>query len=153
MREIKFIVVHCSATPEGKKFVEKDIEAMHALRFKAIGGKHIGYHVLVYLDGTIVQTKSFELIGQHVAGSNSNSIGLCYIGGLDKNGKGKDTRTPEQKESLLKQLKSLKKTYPNATILGHRDFSPDKDGDGIIEPWEFMKECPCFNAKTEYSKL
>ena len=109
--------------------------------------------MLVYLDGTIVQTKSFELIGQHVAGSNSNSIGICYIGGLDKNGKGKDTRTPEQKESLLKQLKSLKKTYPNATILGHRDFSPDKDGDGIIEPWEFMKECPCFNAKTEYSKL
>ena len=153
MREIKFIVVHCSATPEGKKFEEKDIEAMHALRFKAIGGKHIGYHVLVYLDGTIVQTKSFELIGQHVAGSNSNSIGICYIGGLDKNGKGKDTRTPEQKLSLTVVLKKLKQTYPKAIILGHRDFSPDKDGDGIIEQWEFMKECPCFNAKTEYSKL
>ena len=153
MREIKTIVVHCSATPEGKWFEEKDIEAWHALRFKAIGGKHIGYHVLIYLDGTKVQTKSFEFIGQHVAGANSNSIGICYIGGYDKNKIAKDTRTPKQKESLLTELKRLKTIYPKATILGHRDFSPDKNGDGIIEPWEFMKECPCFEAKTEFSKL
>ena len=65
MREIKFIVVHCSATPEGKKFVEKDIEAMHALRFKAIGGKHIGYHLLVYLDARRIDGKA----GRQICGS------------------------------------------------------------------------------------
>ncbi len=153
MREIKFIVVHCSATPEGKKFVEKDIEAMHAKRFKAIGGKHIGYHVLIYLDGTTIQTKSFEFIGQQVAGANSNSIGICYIGGLDSTGKAKDTRTTAQKASLTSLLTTLKKTYTKAEILGHRDFSPDLNGNGIIESWEFMKECPCFEAKKEYTKL
>lgn len=153
MRKIKTAVIHCSATPEGKWFEEKDIEAMHSKRFKKIGGKHVGYHVLIYIDGTIVQTKGIEHIGQHVAGANSETIGICYIGGLDSKGKAKDTRTTQQKESLLKVLKELKLSYPDIEIKGHRDYSPDLDGDGIIEPFEFLKSCPCFDAVKEYSNL
>jgi N-acetyl-anhydromuramyl-L-alanine amidase AmpD len=154
MRKIKTAVIHCSATPEGKWIDESGIEAMHAKRFKEIGGKHIGYHVLIYLDGTIVQTKGIEFIGQHVAGANSESIGICYIGGLTRDGKtSKDTRTEAQKASLIKVLQELKQSYPEISICGHRDYSPDKDGDGIIEPFEFMKDCPCFDAKKEYKNL
>lgn len=147
------ITIHCSATKEGLWFEEKDIELWHSKRFKKIGGKHIGYHVLIYLDGTIVQTKGTEFIGQHVAGNNSKTIGICYIGGLDKNNKPKDTRTPEQKVSLISVLKELKKSYPNAQIKGHRDNSPDLNGNGIIEPFEFLKSCPCFDAITEYKNI
>ena len=153
MRKINEVDIHCSATKEGVWIDEATIEGWHAKRFKKIGGKHIGYHVLVYIDGTVVQTKGIEFMGQHVAGSNQFSIGICYIGGLDKNGKPKDTRTPEQKESLLKVLLELKKSYPDIKIKGHRDHSPDLDGDGIIEPFEFLKSCPCFDAIKEYKHI
>ena len=153
MREITEIDVHCSATVEGNNIKEATIESWHKKRFKKIGGKHIGYHVLVYLDGEIVKTKSYEFIGQHVAGANSNSIGVCYIGGLDKKLKPKDTRTPAQKEALIKVLTQLKHMFPKAVIKGHRDHSPDLDGDGIIEPFEFLKSCPCFDAMTEYKHI
>ena len=77
---------------------------------------------------------------------NSDSIGIAYTGGLDSNGKAKDTRTDAQKASLIKILKVLKNIYPQASIHGHRDYSPDKDGDGV-EEHEFMKQCPCYNAE------
>lgn len=153
MRKINYLVVHCSATLEGKRFEEKDIERMHAARFKAVGGKHIGYHVLIYLDGTIVKTKSVEFIGQHVSGHNADSIGICYIGGVTVTGKGKDTRTPAQKASLLKVLKELRNSYPNAAICGHYDFSPDTNRNGKVDSWEKIKECPCFDAKVEYKDI
>lgn len=153
MRIINEVDIHCSATKEGVWVDEATIEKWHSERFKKIGGKHIGYHVLVYLDGTVVQTKGLEYMGQHVSGSNQYSIGICYIGGLDKNGKPKDTRTPEQKASLIKVLLELKRSYPNIKIKGHRDHSPDLDGDGIIEPFEFLKACPCFDAIKEYKYI
>ena len=81
---------------------------------------------------------------------NSNAIAICYVGGLDSNGKPEDTRTPRQKESLIKLIKQLKEKYPKATIHGHRDLSPDKNKDGKIDEWEFMKQCPCFDAEVEY---
>ena len=77
---------------------------------------------------------------------------ISYVGGLDLNGKAKDTRTEEQKASLIKILKVLKNIYPQASIHGHRDYSPDKDGDGV-EEHEFMKQCPCFSAEEEYLEL
>lgn len=86
-------------------------------------------------------------------GSNANSIGICYIGGLDADGKPKDTRTEEQKASLFFLLQQLREQFPDAMICGHRDFSPDLNGDGIIEPWEWMKACPCFDAIDEYQSL
>ena len=84
---------------------------------------------------------------------NANSIGICYIGGLDADGKPKDTRTEEQKASLFFLLQQLREQFPDAMICGHRDFSPDLNGDGIIEPWEWMKACPCFDAIDEYQSL
>jgi N-acetyl-anhydromuramyl-L-alanine amidase AmpD len=152
-RYIKYIVIHCSATKEGQRVTEADIEQWHSKRFKRIGGKHIGYHILIYADGTIVHTKKIEYTGQHVAGNNANSIGICYIGGLDKNGKARDTRTPRQKKALVKVLTDLKRDYPHAVICGHRDLSPDLNGNGIIEPQEYMKDCPCFNAIDEYKNI
>lgn len=153
MRKINTAVIHCSATKEGIWIDEATIESWHKKRFKKIGGKHIGYHILIYIDGTIVQTKGIEHIGQHVAGANSQTIGICYIGGLDSKGKAKDTRTPEQKESLLKVLKELKLSYSDIGIKGHRDYSVDLNGNGIIEPFEFLKDCPCFDAVNGYTNI
>ena len=153
MRSIKTAVIHCSATQEGVWIDEATIEGWHKKRFKKIGGKHIGYHVLIYLDGTIVQTKGTQFIGQHVAGANSATIGICYIGGLNDKGKPKDTRTTEQKASLITVLKELKTSYPDITFKGHRDYSPDKNGNGIIEPFEFLKSCPSFDVAKEYKYL
>lgn len=135
MRDIKKIIVHCSATKEGKAFTANDITRWHKDR----GFATIGYHYVVLLDGTIQQGRAEMVMGAHCKGYNANSIGICYIGGLDENGKSKDTRTPEQKKSLLELLKRLKKDYPNATIHGHREFA--------------NKDCPCFDAKNEYKTL
>ena len=84
---------------------------------------------------------------------NKHSIGICYVGGLDANGKAADTRTPEQKKALAKLIKELCGKYQIVEVLGHRDTSPDLDGDGIVEPCEWTKMCPCFDAKEEYSDL
>lgn len=135
MRNINKIIVHCSATKEGKAFNVADITRWHKQR----GFATIGYHWVVLLDGTIQQGRAEMTMGAHCKGHNANSIGICYIGGLDENGKSKDTRTPEQKKSLLELLKRLKKDYPNATIHGHREFA--------------NKDCPCFDAKNEYKTL
>lgn len=135
MRNINKIIVHCSATKEGKAFTANDITRWHKQR----GFATIGYHYVVLLDGTIQQGRAEMVMGAHCKGYNANSIGICYIGGLDANGKSKDTRTPEQKESLLILLKELKKKYPKATIHGHREFA--------------NKDCPCFDAKNEYKTL
>lgn len=149
MRDIKYIVIHASATKEGKFFDSEDIDNWH----KEKGWSGIGYHYVVLLDGMIEKGRKDEKKGAHVKGYNKNSIGVCYIGGLDKNGKPKDTRTDLQKESLAELLKRLKWIYPKAEIVGHRDFSEDKNGNGKIDPSEFMKDCPCFDAKTEYKDV
>lgn len=136
MRNIDKIIVHCSATPEGRPTTVKDIDTWH----KASGWKEIGYHYVIYLDGSIHKGRSEEQIGAHCYGQNAKSIGVCYIGGLAKNSKvPKDTRTPEQKAALLELLKELKAKYPTATIHGHNEFA--------------NKDCPCFDVKTEYKNL
>ena len=137
-RTINYLVVHCSATPEGKPFIVKDIEQWHQAR----GFKGIGYNYVIYLDGTVHEGRDVNLIPAHIEGHNKDSIGICYIGGCDTSGKKpKDTRTPAQKTALIELLKALKKLYPNAKILGHRDFAGVK------------KACPSFDAKTEYSNI
>jgi len=154
-RLITDIVVHCTASKEGVPLTVEQIRKEH-MKPKSEGGNgwsDIGYHIVVLLDGTIANGRDVDLVGAHVSGHNSNSIGVVYVGGLGKNGKEKDTRTPKQKESLLVVLKALKKLYPNARIRGHRDFSPDKNGDGVISPCEFIKACPCFDAKKEYLNI
>ena len=149
MREINNIIIHCSATAEGRDFRADDIKRMHLQR----GYRDIGYHYVVDLDGTIEKGRPIEEIGAHCKGYNKHSIGVCYIGGVDTTGKAKDTRTQAQKEALIKLLTEIKREWPNAKIAGHRDFSEDKNGNGKIDPWERMKECPCFDAIPEYTYI
>ena len=148
-RTITDIVVHCTATRAWQDFDADDIRRMH----KAQGWADIGYHYLVKLDGTIQAGRDVDIIGAHVSGHNANSIGVVYVGGLDNQGKAKDTRTENQKCALLNLMMDLRRLYPKAKISGHRDFSPDKNGDGTITPDEYIKACPCFDAITEYHRV
>ena len=136
MRKISKIIIHCSATPEGRDNTIEDIDKWH----KAKGWKGVGYHYVIHLDGSIHPGRSEDEVGAHCSGENSKSIGICYIGGLAKDcSTPKGTRTEAQKQSLLELLKELKERYPNATIHGHREFVD--------------KACPCFDAKSEYKDL
>lgn len=147
-RKVTDIIVHCSATAEGRDFRAKDIDTWHRRR----GFRKIGYHFVVDIDGSIELGRPLGEAGAHVAGHNGNSIGICYVGGLGKDSEPKDTRTDAQKESLLFLIRSLKKRMPTVIrVAGHRDYSPDLDGDGVIEPHEWIKSCPCFDAEKEYS--
>lgn len=135
-RNIKELIVHCSATPEGKDYSVDTIRQWHLQR----GFSDIGYHYVIYRDGSIHIGRDESIIGAHCTGHNTNSIGICYIGGCASDGKTpKDTRTTEQKQSLVKLLKELKIKYPQASIHGHRDFA--------------NKACPSFDATKEYSSL
>jgi len=146
MREVKYIVIHCSATKEGVNVSAATIDTWHKRR----GWNGIGYHYVIGIDGKIEAGRPVNTMGAHVGGGgNRASIGIAYIGGVDANLKAKDTRTEAQKKSLIKIIEILKNIYPEASIHGHRDYSVDKDGDGV-EPHEFMKQCPCFNAEVEY---
>jgi N-acetylmuramoyl-L-alanine amidase len=136
MREIKEIIIHCAATPEGKDYTVADIKKWHLAR----GFNDIGYHFVVYRDGSYHKGRDIEKIGAHCTGHNANSIGICYIGGVQKDGKTpKDTRTPEQKKTLKTLVRTMKSRYPNAKVYGHRDFA--------------NKACPSFNATEEYKNI
>lgn len=136
MRTINRLIVHCAATPEGKDFTVADITRWH----KARGFRTIGYHYVIYRDGSVHTGRPEAEVGAHVSGYNSHSIGICYIGGVASDGKTpKDTRTTAQKAALRALLVKLRAKYPGATICGHRDLA--------------AKACPSFDAKTEYSDL
>lgn len=148
MRTIKYLVVHCTASPQSTKV--KDILNYWKV---ALGWKSPGYHVVVEPDGTAHELAPIETATNGVKGFNSVSIHISYIGGVDLIGKPVDNRTQPQKETILRYLKKWKKQFPNAKIQGHRDFSPDKNGNGRIDPWERIKECPCFNSIPEYKDI
>lgn len=131
MRTISKIIIHCSATPEGRHHTVKDIDRWHRDR----GFAEIGYHWVVYLDGSIHPGRNENIAGAHTVGHNANSIGICYIGGVDESMKIKDTRTAQQKTALRNLVSDLLKKYPGATIHGHNEFA--------------AKACPSFNVKTE----
>ena len=136
-RIINEIIVHCSATPEGKDYSVADIRKWH----KQQGWSDIGYHYVVYRDGTIRDGRDVNISGAHCVNHNSHSIGVCYIGGVASDGKTpKDTRTPSQRIALKQLLTELLMLYPNARIYGHHDF--DKG-----------KACPSFDARNEYKAL
>lgn len=135
-RTIKEIIVHCSATPEGKDYTVLDIRRWH----KQQGWSDIGYHYVIYRNGHVEPGRNVDIAGAHCEGHNMHSIGVCYIGGMTRDGKKpKDTRTLSQKAALLSLLLDLKRLYPQAKIYGHCDFS--------------NKACPCFDAKDEYRRL
>ena len=147
MRNIKYIAVHCTASHQSMT-----IEGLKQ-EFKRKGWISPGYHYVVCPDGKITQLLDEEKVSNGVKGFNSVSINVAYIGGIDTNGKTTDNRTDEQKASLRSLLKMLHKKYPTAVIQGHRDFSQDLNKDGKVTPNEWMKACPCFNAKEEYDNL
>ena len=128
MRTITLIIIHCSATSEGKSLSAEACRQDHILHR---GFRDMGYHFYITRDGEIQRGRALE---------NTHSIGVCYEGGLDANGKPKDTRTLEQKGALLALLRELKRQYPKALVVGHRDLNP-------------MKGCPCFDAVKEYSQV
>ena len=142
MRSINLIVIHCSATRVDRDFTEKDLDLCHRRR----GFNGPGYHFYIRKDGKIVTTRPIHRIGAHARGYNSHSIGICYEGGLDKQGRCADTRTSWQKHSMRVLVRALLQDYPGCRVCGHRDLSPDLNGDGAVTPEEWVKECPCFEA-------
>lgn len=136
-RYINRIIVHCTATPEGRVETVQSIRAMHLAK----GWADIGYHYLIGLNGERWNGRNVNTVGAHCNGYNANSIGVCYVGGVDKNLKEKDTRTQKQKDALVALLKDLRRLYPKAKICSHRDL--DKHG----------KSCPSFDATSEYKNI
>ena len=134
MRVINEIIVHCSATREGKDITVHDIDSWHKQR----GFRCIGYHYVIYLDGSVHIGRPENEDGAHCLGHNKTSIGICYIGGLDIYGKPKDTRTDEQKKSLTELIRTLKTRFPQASIHGHNEFA--------------NKACPCFDVRKEFNQ-
>lgn len=145
MREINLIVVHCSATRADRDFTENDLEVCHRHR----GFNGAGYHFYIRKNGDIKNTRPLEKPGAHALGYNAHSIGICYEGGLDVRYRPADTRTEWQKHSLRVLIRTLLMDYPGCRVCGHRDLSPDRNGDGRISPEEWVKECPCFEATSK----
>ncbi len=153
---LKYLVIHCTATPEGRDVSGSDIRRMHTAP-KSAGGrgwKQVGYTDLIRLDGTVerlVDNNEDALVDpwevtNGAAGYNSISRHIAYAGGCDKAMKAKDTRTPAQKAAMAKYVRDFHSKHPNVKIIGHRDLSPDLNGNGVIEPFEFMKACPSFDV-------
>ena len=137
-REVNLLVVHCTATRCNKDFPVSTLRASH----KARGFADIGYHFYITRDGETHPCRPVHQIGAHATGWNDKSIGICYEGGLDENGRIADTRTYAQKCALLDLLRQLKTDYPKAKILGHYQLSEN-----------IRKACPCLDAKREYAQL
>lgn len=136
MREIDEIIVHCTATPEGRPVSRSEIDAWHRAR----GWSGIGYHRMVGLDGQRLPGRHLSKIGAHCAGRNSRSIGLVYVGGVASDGRtAKDTRTDKQKEALLEELRELRDRFNIPKVSGHNEYA--------------AKACPSFNASEEYDHL
>ena len=131
-----FIVVHCSATQAKADIGAAEIDRWHRQR----GWQCIGYHYVIRRDGTVENGRDDRVVGAHVEGHNSDSIGICMAGGIDKDGKSENNFTEDQFTALRKLCHELKRKYPAATVQGHRDFPGVK------------KDCPCFPVK-DWAKL
>lgn len=143
-RETNHFVIHCSATRANQDVDAKTIRAWHRAR----GWSDIGYHYVIRRDGRIEPGRALGAIGSHVAGRNSDTLGICLVGGLNNlTAAPEDNFTAAQYAALADLCRRLLVTFPRATILGHRDLSPDRDGDGKVEPHEWLKACPCFDAR------
>jgi len=129
MRPINKIIIHCSATPEGRDVKTETIRGWHLQR----GWSDIGYHYVIELDGQMKEGRPLEIVGAHVRGQNNNSVGICYVGGVDEQMRPKNTLNECQEEQLIAILKWLKDKFPKATIHGHNEFS--------------AKSCPSFDVQ------
>lgn len=139
MRSITKIIIHCSATPEGRDYTVEDIKRWHRER----GFRTIGYHYVIYRDGTIHPGRPLSEAGAHCAGQNATSIGICYIGGCASDGHTpKDTRTKEQKEALRSLVQLLKASFPHATVHGHCEFTCTKFKNKPTDCSQSCHNCP-----------
>lgn len=134
-------VFHVTASPHDRALTAEDFRRQH----KAMGWSDIGYNLVIRLNGKYEIGRGWDAVGAHVAGFNSTAIGIALVGGL-VNGKPADTRTQAQKKTMLDLSSILVERYPGVAFCGHRDLSPDRDGDGVIEPHEWLKQCPCFDV-------
>jgi len=147
MKTIDSIIIHCSATRAGMDVRASDIRKWHLER----GFADIGYNYVIDLDGTVEVGRPLSMNGAHCLGYNDHSIGICYVGGLDAHGNPQDTRTYAQKKAMHTLVENLMDAYPTIVkILGHRDTSPDLNGDGKISQNEWIKACPCFDVAAEF---
>ena len=148
-RTIDLIVIHCAATPNLNPVSQKAIDASHKQRgfsrkreWRDLQRPDLvafGYHFFVNVDGALSEGRHLDEVGAHVSGHNAKSIGICMAG--------TDDFSQEQWAALLELVRELKGMYPDAEICGHRDLSPDLDGDGGVSPYEWIKICPGFNAR------
>ncbi len=133
-RDIKRIIIHCTATPEGRNVTVEQLRDWHV---RGNGWSDIGYHYIIDITGVVHEGRNVDLAGAHTKGYNATSIGVVYVGGLTADGKkSKDTRTPAQKEALKGLIEELRKLYPSATVHGHNEFA--------------KKDCPCFKVWKEF---
>lgn len=135
MRQLNRIILHCTATPEGKHFTVDQIRNWHLER----GWKDIGYHYVIYLDGTLKEGRPIEQVGAHTKDHNKDSVGIVYVGGVDAKGKAKDTMTQEQETTMVNLIKALREEYGELSLHGHNEFA--------------NKACPSFNVKTKFNWL
>lgn len=141
--------MHCTAS-----YQETTTEQTLRNEFTRKGWKNPGYHYVVKPDGGIIFMQPEEKEANGVAGYNKNSIHVAWIGGVDKlHPQGIDNRTGMQKLTLFDLLVKLKQKYKDAIVLGHRDISPDLNHNGVVDPWERIKACPCFDAMKEYEDI
>ena len=131
MRTITLIIIHCSATPEGRSLSFEECRRDHIMHRHL---RDIGYHFYITRDGTVHDGRPIEKVGAHCEGHNSHSIGICYEGGLDANGKPADTRTEAQRKALKSLVERMHRLFPKALIVGHHDLNP-------------RKACPCFKVE------
>lgn len=132
MRTITLIIIHCSATPEGRSLSFEECRRDHIMHRHF---RDIGYHFYITRDGTVHDGRPIEKVGAHCEGHNSHSIGICYEGGLDANGKPADTRTEAQRKALKSLVERMHRLFPKALIVGHQDLNP-------------RKACPCFKVNS-----
>ena len=131
MRTINEIIIHCSATEEGRDFSVEDIRRWHV---QGNGWKDIGYHFVIYRDGSVHPGRPLDQVGAHTTGHNANSIGVCYIGGVAADRKTpKDTRTPQQNTALIELVRSLKLVFGVSKVSGHNEYA--------------RKACPSFDVQ------
>ena len=136
MRDLKRIILHCTATPEGAHF---DIATIRRWHVQGNGWKDIGYHYLIYLDGSVHEGRPIEQIGAHTSGHNKDSIGIVYVGGVDAAGKAKDTLNAAQEVAMVNLIKALRAEHGQMSLHGHNEFA--------------AKACPSFNVKTKFHWL
>lgn len=157
---IERLVIHCTATVEGKEVTAADIRRMHCSpKPTGRGWRQVGYTDMVHLDGMVERlvpnNEDAYVDGWEVTngakGYNGTSRHIVYVGGLDTNRRPADTRTEAQKAALKAYVEDFRKRFPWADVCGHRDLSPDRNGDGIITSNEWTKVCPCYDVRKEYA--